>query len=75
MITTTIISCCYLVRYLSIDFCSAVPAVLSVQDALDVSYSNGFKMPTQKVHEVDALPEVLTGEQILKISENQVVEF
>ena len=27
-----------------------------LKDALDVSYSNGFKIPAQMVLEVDALP-------------------
>ena len=38
------------------------------QDASDVSYRNGWKIPTKMVLEVDAFfTQALTSEQILKI--------
>ena len=38
-----------------------------LKDASDVSYSNGLKIPSQIVIEVDALLEALMSEQNLKI--------
>ena len=38
-----------------------------LKDASDVSYSNGLKILTQVILEVDVLPKALTSEQILKI--------